>query len=419
MSTWKSYRLGELFDLKHGYAFKGDFFSNEGKLVLLTPGNFHEHGGLKLKGEKEKYYSGEVPGEYLLRRGDLLIAMTDLMQEAPILGSPAFIPEDGRYLHNQRLGKVVNLNEDAITPNFLFYLLNTPKVRSQIKATATGATVRHTAPSRVAAVLVNLPSIPIQNYITGILSAYDDLIENSQRRIKILESMARGLYREWFVHFRFPGHEGHPRVASPLGEIPQGWTCCALGDFVSFKTGFSFKSGTFSQDGNHRLVTIRNVQDGVFDPEPGTRIGTLPTNLPGHCILKDGDILLSLTGNIGRTCLVYGGSYLLNQRVAKVVPLDATDAAMAYCLFRQDDTRSSLERISNGVAQQNLSPILAASLPFACPPKDLRRLFSNMAAPMIDSLVHLSSTIQNLRKTRDLLLPRLLSGQIDLDEAEP
>ena len=79
---------------------------------------------------------------------------------------------------------------------------------------------------------VRVPPLPVQRRIAGILSAYDELIENSQRRIKILEAMARALYREWFVHFRFPGHENHPRVASPLGEIPKGWEVKKLGEIV-------------------------------------------------------------------------------------------------------------------------------------------------------------------------------------------
>jgi type I restriction enzyme S subunit len=110
-----------------------------------------------------------------------------------------------RFLHNQRLGKIVNLDEANLDRGFLYYLFNSAKVRDQIKATATGATVKHTAPERIYAVEIELPSLPIQRKIAAILSAYDDLIDNHTRRIAILEEMAQSLYREWFVHFRFPG----------------------------------------------------------------------------------------------------------------------------------------------------------------------------------------------------------------------
>jgi hypothetical protein len=202
-SEWKRRKLGEFFQIKHGYAFKGKHFSHSGTLVLLTPGNFRAEGGIRLKGEKEKYYSGDFPPEFLLKQGDLLIVMTDLTQNAPILGSPAFIPKSGRFLHNQRLGKIVDLRTSQIDERFLFYLLNSRDVRGQIRASATGATVRHTAPDRIYAVDAAVPDLPVQRRIAAILSAYNDLIENSRRRIEILEEMARRIYREWFVEFRF------------------------------------------------------------------------------------------------------------------------------------------------------------------------------------------------------------------------
>lgn len=258
---------------------------------------------------------------------------------------------------------------------------------------------------------IPVPPLRVQQRIAHILSAYDELIENSLRRIRILEAMARALYREWFVHFRFPGHEQFKHVSSSFGTGPQGWEICALGDFVQFKSGFAFKSGTFTTEGEHRLVTIKNVQDGSFDPKSDSLINELPENLPTHCTLQDCDILLSLTGNVGRVCLVYDGPFLLNQRVAKLVPVDNFDWAMTYCVFRDPEMRAKLEQLSNGVAQQNLSPVLASKTEFVRPPRELRQRFAAFAEPMVRRIVQLYSTSQNLRRTRDLLLPRLLSGQ--------
>src|SRR5437879_5860914 len=118
---WLKRNMGDLFEIKHGFAFKGEYFCDEGQYILLTPGNFREEGGLKLKGDKEKFYSGTFPREFLLRRGDLLVTMTDLTQQSPILGSAAFVPEADRFLHNQRLGKIVNIKTNEVTVEFLFY----------------------------------------------------------------------------------------------------------------------------------------------------------------------------------------------------------------------------------------------------------------------------------------------------------
>jgi type I restriction enzyme S subunit len=103
---WDNIQLGKVIDVKHGYAFKSRFFSDSGEYVLLSPGNCHESGGLKLKGEKEKYYSAEFPTEFLLSEGDMLVVMTDLINTAPILGGSFLIPVENNFLHNQRLGLI-------------------------------------------------------------------------------------------------------------------------------------------------------------------------------------------------------------------------------------------------------------------------------------------------------------------------
>jgi len=296
---------------------------------------------------------------------------------------------------------------DQFDTRFLFYLLHNANLGSY----AGGAAQPLVTQTVLKQVEVKVPKLPIQRRIASILSAYDELIENNQRRIRILEDMARSLYREWFVHFRYPGHESVPLVDSPIGQIPQGWDVGALGDFIQFKSGFAFKSGSFTADGEHRLVTIKNVQDGSFNPESDSLMGELPDKLPPHCILNDGDVLLSLTGNVGRVCLVYDGPFYLNQRVAKLVPNDVKNWAMTYCMFRDPDMRVKLELLSNGVAQQNLSPVLAAKMEFVQPPKILCDRFSDLSEPMIQSVVQLYTSNKNLRRTRDLLLPRLLAGQ--------
>jgi type I restriction enzyme S subunit len=315
---------------------------------------------------------------------------------------------------NQQINSVV-VNEDEHDPFFVYHLLTT--LREELKSNAGGAATPIINKTAFSEIRVSVPPLLDQQRIAGILSAYDELIENSQRRIKILESMARALYREWFVHFRFPGHENINRVASSLGEIPQGWAVGKLGDLVQFKSGFAFKTGTFVPEGKHRLVTIKNVQDGWFLPDSDSRLEDFPEKLPAHCVLENGDILLSLTGNVGRVCLVFDAPFLLNQRVSKLVPINNLDWALVYCAFRDIAMRTKLEQLSNGVAQQNLSPILAARMEYVLPPQQLREEFSRFATPTIRAVINLYGKIQNLRRTRDLLLPRLLSGQIAVEAA--
>ena len=400
--------LGSVASVKSGFAFKSKDWKDSG-IPVIKIANVKD-GFVNLDGcsfVDESVARGAPAFE--LKPGDILISMTGY------IGEVARVRNEGRMLLNQRVGKLSIKNSAALDSDYLFYCLRDPELKAKFVAHAYGAAQPNISPALIEQQAISLPPVPIQRRIADILSAYDELIENCQRRITILEEMARVLYREWFVHFRFPGHESVPHVPSPLGDIPQGWEVCELGDFVQLKSGFAFKSGTFTADGDHRLVTIKNVQDGAFNPESDSRISDLPPNLPPYCVLNDGDILLSLTGNVGRVCLVYDGPFLLNQRVSKLSPVEAFDWTMTYCMFRESEMRVKLEQLSNGAAQQNLSPVLASKMELVRSPRELRQQFAESAEPMVRSIVQLYSTIQNLRRTRDLLLPRLLSGEIALE----
>jgi type I restriction enzyme S subunit len=138
----------------------------------------------------------------------------------------------------------ISLGESTLDPLFLHYYLSQDEVISWIANQAVGATMPNLNTAILRSVPVRFPDLPIQRRIAGILSAYDDLIENNQRRIKILEEMARRLYREWFVHFRFPGHEDCRFVESPQGEIPEGWEVKMLGDIVEDIVDYRGKTPT-------------------------------------------------------------------------------------------------------------------------------------------------------------------------------
>jgi type I restriction enzyme, S subunit len=184
---WEVVELGQVIDIKHGYAFKSAFFADQGEYILLTPGNCHESGGLRLKGDNEKFYAGDFPSEYLLHEGDMLVVMTDLINRAPILGGSFLIPENNRFLHNQRLGLVQIADEQRIDKLFLYYLLNTYDYRAQVRGSASGATVRHTSPGRIKECKVRIPrEVGYQRRIGETLLAYDELIENNRRRMALL-----------------------------------------------------------------------------------------------------------------------------------------------------------------------------------------------------------------------------------------
>jgi len=421
MEDWCECKLGDLFEIKHGFAFKGEHFVDAGEYVLLTPGNFKEEGGLKLKGEKEKFYSGEFPKDYLLRKGDIVVAMTDLTQNAPILGSSAVIPQGGKFLHNQRLGKIINLKTNQALPEFVFYLFNTPSVREQIKGSATGATVKHTAPSRIYDVSTLLPPLPVQRRIAAILCAYDELIENNQRRIQILEEMARSLYREWFVHFRYSGHESIPLVDSPLGQIPQGWEVTTLRAVTTkIGSGATPRGGkdAYKSEGIH-LIRSQNIYDYNFEFDGLAFIDEQQAAELDNVTVEENDILLNITGaSVARCALV--PSYLLPARVNQHVAIVRADPAKVSPFYILDAINSVkrkqqlLTLAQGGATREALTKDTVSNFEIVLPPRSLMKRYDSIARGIHEQREVLLRQIQNLRRTRDLLLPRLLSGTVHL-----
>jgi type I restriction enzyme S subunit len=204
---WKETTLAALMDVKHGFAFPGENIRDEPPGdILLTPGNFAIGGGFK--GDKFKYFDGEVSDDYVLNEGDLIVSMTDLSKQADTLGYPALVPKPlgTRFLHNQRLGKVLIKDGAELDRGFLFYLLRTAEYRHEILASATGTTVKHTSPGRILAHKARIPPLAEQKAIASILGALDDKIELNRRMNATLEAMARALFQSWFVDLPRPRH---------------------------------------------------------------------------------------------------------------------------------------------------------------------------------------------------------------------
>ena len=199
---WVEKPLAELCDIKHGFAFKSEFFTGSGNYVLLTPGNFYESGGYRDRGEKQKYYSGEIPEGFVLSEGDLLVAMTE--QAAGLLGSSALIPESGTFLHNQRLGLVTKKPGIPWTNEFFFHVFNTQAVRKAIHDSASGVKVRHTSPTKIGAVVVSFPtSLSKQGAIVSKLTELDEETQRLeslyQRRLAALDELKKSLLHQAFA----------------------------------------------------------------------------------------------------------------------------------------------------------------------------------------------------------------------------
>ena len=318
----------------------------------------------------------------LPQAGDLIMA-----REAPV-GNVAIIPEGLRPCLGQRT-LLIRPNRAQVEPSFLNYFLNGPHVQGIIHAKTNGATVAHLNMKDVRTMeLPELPPRPVQQCIAGILSAYDELIENNQRRIRILEDMARSLYREWFVHFRYPGHESVPLVDSPLGQIPQGWEVKKLCDVLELKYGKALKKED-RRDGEYPVFGSSGV------------VGSHDTAL-----VKGPGIIVGRKGNVGSVFWCDDDFFVIDTAyfVTSSLPL----RFLFYVL-------PTLNFINSDAAVPGLSRNQAYTLDILVPPTSLLNRFCELAGTFERQTATLQRQTTNLRRTRDLLLPRLLSGDLNID----
>ena len=404
MTAWRDTTLGELITVKHGYAFKGSFFAKEGKELVLTPGNFPVGGGLQFRQGKERYYTGPYPPEFKLSPGQLLMVMTDLKQDAPILGSPAFVPDQPPVLHNQRLGLVRVKPGVDLDPHFLYYLLLSDQSRSQLRATATGATVRHTAPERIYRVQVKVPPFPIQQTIGTILNTVDSLIDNNRRRINLLEKMAKAIYREWFISFRFPGHQEARFVESSLGTIPDTWNIKTLVSIASLTMGQSPPSEYYNSEG-----IGKPFHQGVTDFGNHYPIHRKYCSIEARSASRN-DILISVRAPVGRLNITLD-DITIGRGLAAARSLTRRQSVLFRALqdvvFAEEDSLGG-GTIFNAVGKKELGGV-----PIVVADEEVEAMAETIFAGHEATIRSLTFASRHLRSIRDLLLPKLITGQVD------
>ena len=321
-------------------------------------------------------------------------------------------------LANQQINSII-VNKD-FDIDFVYYLLKNSYKILRLNAEGVGSTMPIINKSSFENLVFRIPtSINEQRSISLVLSALDNKIELLKKQNETLEQIARVVFSEWFVEFNFPNEKGKlykmsggKMIKSELGEIPEGWKVGMIKNLIDIFSGYAFKSVDFNAGGKYGLVTIKNVQSGYFVEQTTDRLVSIPNKMPKYCQLKTGDILLSLTGNVGRICYVVGDNYFLNQRVAKIKAKNEKDFAFSYVYFRQETFLETLENVASGTAQQNLSPIKTGELDMIIPSRLILDNFSNIVNPMINKMFQNSLQIQQLTSIRDTFLPKLMSGDL-------
>ena len=318
-------------------------------------------------------------------------------------GNSSYVSRNDAFCLGQNTA-CISPEKSRVEPYFLYCSLNSNDLRHQIESLVGGASQGTISLKSIRKLQIPMPPLPVQRRIAGILLAYDELMENSQRRIRILEEMARALYREWFVEFRFPGHERLPRVASPLGDIPQGWEVKKLKDACHLTMGQSPKSEFYNETGEGQPF-----HQGVTDFGDRFPTDRLFCTVEGR-IAEAGDILFSVRAPVGRMNIA-DKKIIIGRGVSAIRHKDGHQAFLWEQLrnrFTKDDM------IGNGAIFAAVTKDDMQGIELICPPPPLVDAATKRLKPIHAEIGTLSKQIQNLRRTRDLLLPRLLSGQITL-----
>ena len=264
-----------------------------------------------------------------------------------------------------------------------------------------------------------LPDYEEQVRIGDLLYKMEMKIRTNNKINDNLEQQAKLIYDYWFTQFDFPDENGKPYCSSGgkmvwneqlKRNIPENWAVVPLSTVFNFKSGFPFSSDLYVTKGRYKLLTIKNVQDNGINLDVDNHINDIPYNVPGYCFLKANDILMSLTGNVGRIGIMYDDGCLLNQRVALAKPVNEDLNSFVYFLLKSDMIRKQYETIANGSSQKNLSPVEAENVLIAYN-EQVANHFASSANKYLKTIVSNLLENESLIHLRDWLLPILMNGQ--------
>jgi len=423
MSKWQETKLGNIIQIKHGWPFRSELFSEQltGRPIIVSIGNFEYTGGFRFENTKNKEYRGEYPREYELSPRDILLVMTCQTSGGEILGIPGRIPSDDRiYLHNQRMGKAVLHRHDLADIDYLYWLFLWKPFNQSLCNSASGTKILHTSPGRIEEFQFSLPPLPTQRAIARILGSLDDKIELNRRQNATLEALARAIFQSWFVDFDPVRAKAEGRVPTEMDaataalfpdgfdvvdgrEVPRGWKTGRLVEIADITMGQSPPGDTYNEqlDG---LPFYQGARDFDFRFPDRRVFCTSPTRLA-----KAGDVLLSVRAPVGRLN-VSNEECAIGRGVASLRLRKMHGGFLYYLLLA---TQAQWEKYNaEGTVFGSVSKDDVQKFPITIPDWNLIQQFNQIirSTDLRIALNHYQS--RTLAALRDTLLPRLLSGEL-------
>jgi type I restriction enzyme S subunit len=409
---WEVRQLSECVTISHGFPFASNYFANSGPHRLTTPGHFFESGGFRDIGEKQKYYIGPVPKDYILEPGDVIVAMTE--QADGLLGSTAKIPNEHGYLHNQRLGRV-RTRTPEVDLDYVVLIFNSSGYRAKVRETAAGTKVKHTSPAKLLEILVQIPPLPEQRAIASALSDVDALLGALDRLIAKKRDLKQAAMQHLLTgQTRLPGFKGEWEVVEleRIADRNRPWS------FTGGPFGSNLKSSDYTKEGV-RIIQLQNIGDGEFKNgyEVYTSIAKADDLL--SCNIYPGEIILSKMGDpVARACLIptQHDRYLMcSDGIRLAVDPNRFDNYFVFAQINAPDFRSKAENSSTGSTRKRIGLFELRRLTLDCPPTKAEQ--TAIAEVLSDMDAEIAALEQRREKTRALkqgMMQELLTGRTRL-----
>ncbi|MDN0070772.1 restriction endonuclease subunit S [Bacteroides caecigallinarum] len=398
MSEWKKVKLGELYTVHNGLSKSKDFFGSG--YPFLTFSNVFNNWFLPDKLEALVQSTDKDRESFSIMRGDIFITRTsETMDE---LGMSSVALKDYPNATFNGFTKRLRPKNDDILPEYIGYYLRSKKFRNKFLAFSSMTTRASLANSDLLNMEVEIPNKSIQNNITKILSRYDSLIENYQKQIKLLEESAQRLYKEWFIDLRFPGHENTKIVDG----VPEGWEKKSIAELGSFINGFAFKPSDW-QDKGLPIIKIKEMGNGISVNTPrnnGERV-------PKKYLVTTGDLLFSWSATL-MVIVWTGENGWLNQHLFKVIPKEGI--SREFVLQSISYTITEFSNITTGSTMKHIQRNKLNQVFVNVPCIEIMQKYNIFGETIREQIINISSQIHKLTEARDRLLPKLMSGEIEV-----
>jgi len=408
--------LTDFAEIQPGFAFKSDRFldNDNSDHIPLVKGENLQQGYIDWL--TAKYWQAEEYEDfekYHLLPGDIVIAMDRPWVTAGLKWS--YIKEhDPKALLVQRVARL-RANK-GLNQTYLRCLISSNYFSLYVQPIVTGVNVPHISGKQIGDFKIPVPNIEIQQKIAAILSAYDDLIENNKRRIVLLEKMAEEIYREWFVRFRFPGYQ----TAEFEKGIPKGWKELPVADIFDYLEGPGIRNWQYTEAG-FPFINIRLIQDGDLNVSAANFISENEAKGKyAHFQLNAEDYVVSTSGTLGRGAVVqqHHLPLLLNTSVIRFRQKVLNTKSFMYEYLKSDLFVKQIETYATGAAQQNFGPMHLGFMKILKPTDEILEKFESICIPLYEQVTLFRKQIVNLKMTKDLLLPRLISGKLSVEDLD-